>query len=441
MHALDVLKSFGRHATHPRSLCLAIAVAAVVGSFLPRGMTRADEPADAPATPPPFEAGDISIGDPIALPFSTPVTDPATPTPVLSGLPPVAPPPAAMTTPTARSAGVGSGWLGIVVAESVVPGRFTVDEVAANGPALVAGILAGDEVRAINGLPMRNADDVAQALTAIAPGQQVRLAIARGDQVADVTLAAIERPAPTSGWAAASPQAVAALPPAALPPAAPPPAAPPSFASPTNVAGPSQAAPPATSPRPPRPSEPLPIPGAAPGSEAVGGRTALGVRTIPIDAGMQARFRLPEARGAYVIGVVGDLPASRAGVPPGSVIVAIDEQPVRSPEELTRLVTSGPVGRPLPLEFVLPGGTSRRADVVLQTLEQPLEAALLGSPMPAATDVPTLQAQPTPTTARRLPAASRVDMSAAATTSAALDAEIRQLRARIERLEQRLGDD
>jgi hypothetical protein len=160
------------------------------------------------------------------------------------------------------------------------------------------------------------------------------------------------------------------------------------------------------------------------------GRTALGVRTVPIDPGMQARFALPEASGAYVIGVVGELPASKAGVPPGSVIVALDQRPVRSPDELTQLVTAGPVGRPVPLDYVLPGGTPRRAEVVLQTLEQPLEQALLGQAGPAATQVPTLLPQPAPTTARR-PAAASEDPQV-------LRDEIRRLEARIESLEQRL---
>jgi membrane-associated protease RseP (regulator of RpoE activity) len=164
---------------------------------------------------------------------------------------------------------------------------------------------------------------------------------------------------------------------------------------------------------------------------AAGGRIALGVRTIPIDPDMQARFNLPAASGAYVIGVVGDLPASKAGVPPGSVIVALDERPVRSPDELTRLVTSGPVGKPVPLEYVLPGGASRRAEVVLQTLEQPLEEALVGPPGPTPVRVPTLQPQPEPTVAQK--PATNDDASA-------LRDEIRRLEARLQALERRLTD-
>jgi hypothetical protein len=133
-----------------------------------------------------------------------------------------------------------------------------------------------------------------------------------------------------------------------------------------------------------------------------------------------------------VIGVVGDLPASKAGVPPGSVIVALGERPVRSPAELTRLVTSGPVGRPVSLQYVLPGGTPRRAEVVLQTLEQPLEAALVGSSEPTPTAVPSLQPQPAATIAQR-PSGSSSDP-----TIDAMRAELLQLRARVETLERQL---
>ena len=49
------------------------------------------------------------------------------------------------------------------------------------------------------------------------------------------------------------------------------------------------------------------------------------------------------------------------------------------------LVTSGPVGAPVTLQYVLPGGQSRRAEVVLQSLETPLERALVGE-QPTATE-------------------------------------------------------
>jgi membrane-associated protease RseP (regulator of RpoE activity) len=460
---------------------------------------RADDAATPPAKPA-FEAGDISIGEPITLPFARPKAADATTAGSATAVAPVAP---------------GQGWLGITVAESTVPGRWAVDEVAPRSPAMAAGINPGDEVRAIGGLPLRNADDVAQALTSISPGQEVRLAIGRGEQVSDVTLTAVPRPTavarslqnlpvadPAAAAARQAPEMSALAPPPAAPAAAlaplpinssaPPPVAEslatlplapptaPMATAPTTPSEPLAVPPPAslpiappaaafaaappidagvsaaidappTAPRFPRrsasaeppvasgtrfePAAPTPVaepPARVPQPAlAAGGRIALGVRTIPIDPDMQARFNLPAASGAYVIGVVGDLPASKAGVPPGSVIVALDERPVRSPDELTRLVTSGPVGKPVPLEYVLPGGASRRAEVVLQTLEQPLEEALVGPPGPTAVGVPSLEPQPEPTTARR---------PATIDEASALRAEIRQLEARLQALERRLTD-
>ena len=485
-----------RTAVHGHAAPLLIAVLLVASGSGSRAQDAA-----APTAKPAFETGDISIGEPIALPFARPK----------AALDPTAP--ASAAPPTALAA-PGQGWLGITVAESNVPGRWTVDEVAPRSPAMAAGINPGDEVRAIGGLPLRNADDVAQALTSISPGQEVRLAIGRGEQVSDVTLTAVPRPVavarslpnlpvmadPAAAPAVHAPAMATLTPPAApaavlaplplnasaasapppsadtlatlplAPPAAPaaapsqplaatapaarsmaPPAA--AFAAaPPIDAGVSAAidAPPAAPrfPRQPTAAEPPSVPRtrfepASPAAvaepparvpqpaTATGGRIALGVRTIPIDPDMQARFNLPAASGAYVIGVVGDLPASKAGVPPGSVIVALDQRPVRSPDELTRLVTSGPVGKPVPLEYVLPGGASRRAEVVLQTLEQPLEEALVGPPEPAAVRPPTLQPQPEPTTARR---PTRPD------EASALRDEIRRLEARLEAVERRLTD-
>jgi membrane-associated protease RseP (regulator of RpoE activity) len=159
---------------------------------------------------------------------------------------------------------------------------------------------------------------------------------------------------------------------------------------------------------------------------------------MPIDPAMQSRFRLPAPHGAYVIGVVQDLPAARAGLPPGSVIVALDERPVGSPDELTRLVTSGPVGRPVSLEYVLPGGEAKKADVVLQPLERPLEQVLVGpEPVPA---TPTLL--PSPSAPPSAPAEAfpyRSNRPVDAATLEATRAEIRRLRARLDELDRLVG--
>lgn len=345
--------------------------------------------------PPRFEPAEISIGEPLELPTRS----------VLQ-----------------QATAAGNGWLGMTADDSLVPGRLVVVDVAQPGPAAQAGIKPQDQVLAINGKPLRTADQLAAELAAIAPGSDVKMAIVRGDQIDEVVLKAADRPARPAPAIAAVPQPLPApvqasqseavvgdfgpanLPPqpvtppqtasppveprvpAYVPPAAaapsyvPPAAAAPSFAHPAaaapaftpSIARSAESAPLVPS-EPRRVADPLPSP-----QTGAKGRTALGVRTLPVDPGVQARFGLPEPAGALVIGVVHDLPASRAGVPPGSVIVALDDKPVRSPNELTQVVTSSPADRPMTLQYILPGGEKRRAEVSLQSLEVPLEQALVG---------------------------------------------------------------
>jgi serine protease Do len=158
------------------------------------------------------------------------------------------------------------------------------------------------------------------------------------------------------------------------------------------------------------------------------------VRTLPINLAIQSRYQLPEASGAYVIGVIESLPASQAGLPPGSVIVAFDNRPVRSPAELNSLVTGSPPGRLVAVQYVLPGGRSHQAEVELQRIDPALEEALVGVPITAT--------QPTgsiPRTAQRLPtqppalALEEVHMLTAEVNM--LRQEVLRLRSRLDQLE------
>lgn len=334
-----------------------------------------------------FQPGEISIGEPLQVPFrdpaavvpktpTPPLTNPSTnPSPVRPFRGQAAPQSLGNAPPASRTASqsdppVGTGWLGFTVDDTLVPGRMVIVDVAAGGPAAKAGLLPQDALLGINGSPIRTSDEMAAALAAIIPGSSVKMAISRGDRVEERVAVAVERPATASipQWQASGERAaapVARTPPPAVPPLA------------------QERVPETTSPAP---IAELPPPTLGkPGHPTAKGRTALGVRTVAVGPDLQARYQLESPAGAYVIGVVQDLPASKAGVPPGSVIVALGNQPVRDPGDLTRLVTSGPVGAPVTLQYVLPGGQSRRAEVVLQSLETPLERALVGE-QPTATD-------------------------------------------------------
>ena len=383
-----------------------------------------------PASPPPagFQPGDISIGEPIALPFAQPAATPP------SGVPAAA--------PSASATAATPGWLGLSVAESAAPGRWTIVELVPAGPAAGAGIVMGDELRGVNGRPLASADDVSEAFTAITTGQRVRLSVARADRVSDVDVVALPRPVTAAGTATTTITAATNAPPAT--------AVTPTPGSSTADRGWQSSAAPVAAAAVPAPNgvatvsvltnPPLTAPAAAPAGAAsvssaatpsARGRTALGVRTVPIDRGIQERFRLPQQSGAYVIGVVGDLPASKAGIPPGSVIVSLADRPVRSPQELTQLVAAGPTNRPLPLHYVLPGGTEKRADVVLQSLEQPLEHALIGEPTLQPSAAPVLEQNPEFRTSRR-------PESQVGSEAGELRREVSRLRMLLEGVEQRL---
>ena len=305
--------------------------------------TWAAEESDSASTP--FQPGEISIGEPLQLPARPRIAAPAE-TPTIEA-PRVAPEASAAVPPAA-----GNGWIGLTVDDKLVTGRLVVVDVAAAGPADQAGVRVQNHLLAIDGVPLRSADQLAAALAAIAPGSTVKVAIGRGDRIDEVSLQATARPSKPLAreWQKAEPPEPVVV-------REPPPAFAPAVAAPART-------PPANSP---------------PQAAASGtGRTALGVRTMPVDPAVAERFKLTQPSGALVIGVVHDLPASKAGVPPGSVIVALDNQPVRSPNELTQLVTRGPIGRPVTLQYILPGGEQRRAEVSLQSLEVPLERALVG---------------------------------------------------------------
>ena len=380
----------------------------------------------------------------------------------------------------------GSGWLGLIVDDSIITGRLVIVKVSDLSPAMQAGIKAQDVLLAIDGEPVQTADQLAALLAAIPPDKQVRALIGRTEGVNEVTMTARTRPpvsrtpaqvplsqlADSRGLSASKNEASrftqspthtdgsgTPVPPPSV--TVPPPSVtvPPSIASTQpgqpetnqssrfstpNNAQPTPASQAVRSQAPAFEQPPAIKPSGRTVPDNYQGRTALGVRTLPIDSATQTRYRLPSQTGAYVFGVVQSLPASNAGLPPGSVIVAFDNRPVRSPDELNHFVRTTAPGTLVSLQYVLPGGQSRQTNVALQSINPALEQALIGVP---ANDLPpdTLNTQ---TVRRRLPepADSKLLQKKPENTAAKpvlleteiqlLREEILQLRIRIEMLEQ-----
>ena len=382
-------------------LIFGMALCGVPAGMLPRSVW-AEENVQ-PVESAPFYPAEISIGEPLEVPLQ-----------VL----PERKESAREHKPLSQSAqgrdvrpalGAGSGWLGMSVDDSLITGRLVIVEITKKSPAAQSGIQLQDVLLAIDGAALTSSDQLAATLASLVPGQEVKVSVGHGDLISEIVLTATARPreAISRDWQPAS----------QLQPLQ-------ETKTPENNLQ--------STALPPSKLDLLaPVVTGQPKEER--GRTALGVRTVPIDSASQARFRLSQASGALVVGLIQDLPASKAGVPLGSVIVAINNQPVRSPSELTQLVASGPLGTPVSLEYVMPGGEARRADVQLQSLEVSLEQSFVPEAKPAVIPVaPRRIAQKQAV----LPAG--VEEISTPRPGLYLAEEVRRLRARLELLERKL---
>ena len=66
----------------------------------------------------------------------------------------------------------------------------------------------------------------------------------------------------------------------------------------------------------------------------------IGVEVQEITPALAESFKLPDARGAIIAGVLRDGPADKAGVKPGDVLTAIDGAPVSDPQNMLNLVAA-----------------------------------------------------------------------------------------------------
>ena len=103
----------------------------------------------------------------------------------------------------------GSGWLGLIVDDSIITGRLVIVKVSDPSPAMQAGIQAQDVLLAIDGEPVQTADQLAALLAAIPPDKQVRALIGRTEGVNEVTMTSRTRPPESRTPAQISPSQLA----------------------------------------------------------------------------------------------------------------------------------------------------------------------------------------------------------------------------------------
>jgi len=305
----------------------------------------------------------------------------------------VAQPPANTATPP--NVANEPGYLGLVADQSTSPpSGVRVMEVRPGGPAAQGGVQVGDRILAVDGRPVRTMDDFAQALDGKTVGTRLAITVERN---------------------AASRQQQVVL-------------------GRRQPQGPALPAP-----------ETVATPDAAQGGSVPPG-PRLGIRTLPVTEEIRSANNLPQSRGATVIAITPGLPAERAGIPLGAVITAVNQRPIDSPEGLAKAVSTA--GSEIELTYYQQGREIRQR-VALVTADDPAgepKLELRGRPAaqtpaaqpPAPSDepVPPTPAPPIPAP----PDASTPDSSNAAERIEALESKVRELEARIEKLEQSLSE-
>jgi serine protease Do len=188
-----------------------------------------------------------------------------------------------------ESGHVTRGWLGVAI-QSITPAiakslGMNPDEptgalvatVTANSPAAKAGLKPGDVILTANGQPVKSVHDLPRLVASMPPGQKLELSVRRGGK--DMNLAATTAEMPQEQQAA-------------------------NAQSSGEEKGPAPSA------------------------------TSLGLQLAAIDQSLRREFRIPkDVEGAVVTKVASDSPAAALGIEPGDVIVSVDQQPVKSPQE------------------------------------------------------------------------------------------------------------
>lgn len=97
-------------------------------------------------------------------------------------------------------------------------------------------------------------------------------------------------------------------------------------------------------------------------------RGRLGIAVQSLDQALAQSFSLDSPRGALVSRVEPDTPAARAGLEPGDVILAVDDEAIDDSAALSRLIAGRKPGERVKLELLRKGET-RRIDVSLADAE------------------------------------------------------------------------
>ena len=195
---------------------------------------------------------------------------------------------------------VERGWLGMTVVEE--PGKHSaqVVDVYPGGPAAAAGLRSGDRVTTINGRPVDSYLQLLRKISLLAPGTLVRMGVQRGTAAREFTARVVERPV-----------------------------------------------------------RPTPAGGASGALDSQGDLDRLGLTVSDLDSEAANRVGARSPFGAWVVQLVPNGPAARAGVRLGDVVVEAAGQRVASVESFRSALAERSAGSRLTLEVERQGKPKR----------------------------------------------------------------------------------
>jgi len=195
---------------------------------------------------------------------------------------------------------VERGWLGMTVVEE--PGKHSaqVVDVYPGGPAAAAGLRSGDRVTTINGRPVDSYLQLLRKISLLAPGTLVRMGVQRGTAAREFTARVAERPV-----------------------------------------------------------RPTPATSSSGSLDSQGDLDRLGLTVSDLDSESASRVGARSPFGAWVVQVVPNGPAAKAGVRLGDVVVEAAGQRVASVESFRSALAERSAGSRLTLEVERQGKPKR----------------------------------------------------------------------------------
>lgn len=272
-----------------------------------------------------------------------------------------------------------AGYLGFFPDETVkgIKG-VVVSYTKPGGPADRGGLQASDVITAVDGKAIQNLEEFDAMFAKTTVGQRLRMTVDRDGKLQSLTVTVGSRPAPPREEPGEAPTELPEPAPgkpaedrpadATEDPLSPAPRPAPIRSKPLDLGAPPSELPADDPTAPARPAaDPSAETPAAPAEEGLpspaesGGRASLGITVVSLTDEARAQYGLTVRRGALITAVRPGSPADRAGLPIGSVVVAIDGRRIDTADDLVAAVRVSRPGQEVELSYYEGPRLSRKA--------------------------------------------------------------------------------